>query len=192
MRKPISSRSAPFAVLALAALAASPLAATTVLRQDLSQLTAGSETVVHGEVVRRWSAWDDQQTAIWTHYEIEVAEAWKGAPGKTVTISEPGGEVDGVRMAVPGAPTYLIGEKVVVFAVRTPVGYLRTCGWGQGRYAVEPDGRVRPGMAPDSAVGAKGEGKAAEAPPGTLEALRSRVRALVVAQDAGAQGGGAR
>jgi len=90
-------------------------------------------------------------------------------------------------MAVPGAPTYLIGEKVVVFAVRTPVGYLRTCGWGQGRYAVEPDGRVRPGMAPESAVAGKAGAKAAEAPPGTLEALRSRVRALVAVQGGGSR-----
>ena len=170
--------------LALVCVAASPLTATVVLRQNLEQLTHGSEKVVRGQVAKKWAAWDPGRTAIWTHYEIQVAETWKGAPGGTVVISEPGGELDGLRMAVPGAPKYSVGEDVVVFAVRTPVGYLRTCGWGQGRYLVSTNGRVQPDLAQTPVVDRSKSGataKAAAAPPTTVDELRRRVLSLTSA-----------
>lgn len=169
------------ASLVLVCILAAPLAATVILRQSLEQLTHGSETVVHGEVVKTWAAWDPDRTAIWTHYEIEVAEAWKGVPGRSVVISEPGGELGGMRMAVPGAPQYRVGEQVVVFAVRTPVGYLRTCGWGQGRYLVSTDGQVRADLAQAPVVEGSKSGataKSAAPSPSTLDGLRKRVLEL--------------
>lgn len=171
--------------VALLSIATPPLAATVVLRQNLEQLTHGSETVVHGQVVKTWTAWDPGRTAIWTHYEIQVAEAWKGVPGHSVVISEPGGELDGLRMAVPGAPQYHVGEQVVVFAVRTPVGYLRTCGWGQGRYLVSADGRVRPDLAQTPVVDRSKPGataKSAAPAPTTVDELRRRVLSMASAE----------
>ena len=55
-----------------------------------------------------------------------------------LTISEPGGDLDGKHMQIVGAPRYEVGEEVVVFASPTPIGYLRTCGWGQGKFEVRP------------------------------------------------------
>ena len=104
---------------------------------SLDELTQDASSIVHGRVLRSWSAWDLGRTTIWTHYEIAVDDAWKGAPGKTLVVSEPGGEVDGVHLRVPGAPQYSVGEEIVVFAAAVPVGYLRTCGWAQGRFLVE-------------------------------------------------------
>jgi hypothetical protein len=127
----------PFRSLALllAALIA-PLQATTVPEMSFDEVVARSAVIVHGKVVRSRSSWDPERTAIWTHYDIQVRTRLKGGPGAIVTVSEPGGEVDGKRMQIVGAPRYEIGDEVVVFATETPIGYLRTCGWGQGKFEV--------------------------------------------------------
>ena len=39
-------------------------------------------------------------------------------------------------MQIVGTPVYEVGEEVVLFAAPTPIGYRRTCGWGQGRFEV--------------------------------------------------------
>ena len=121
----------------LPALLAS-LGATTVPEMSFDEVVARSSAIVHGKVVRSWSSWDPQRTAIWTHYDVQVRTALKGGAGSIVTISEPGGEVDGKHMQIAGAPRYTVGEEVVVFATSTPIGYLRTSGWGQGKFEVRP------------------------------------------------------
>lgn len=164
-----------------------------MLRLSVEQLVEGSSAVVHGRVVRSWAAWDANRTTIWTHYELAVEESWKGTPGRTVVVSEPGGSVDGVHMSVPGAPRYEEGEEVVVFTQPVPAGLLRTRGWSQGRLLVEtapasPSGkRVRTDLGgsmladpPDR------KGVAAQSVEGLdgrdLRELRSLVRSLVAAQ----------
>lgn len=132
------SRVCPLALLLAALLA--PLQATTVPEMSFDEIVSRSSAIVHGTVVRSWSSWDPDRTTIWTHYEIQVRTRLKGGPGPMVTISEPGGEVDGKHMQIVGAPRYEVGEEVVVFATPTPIGYLRTCGWGQGKFDVRPAG----------------------------------------------------
>jgi hypothetical protein len=121
----------------LSLLLAPCLAATTVETVSFDQAVARSTAIVHGKVVRSWVSWDPEHTAIWTHYEIRIADLLKGPPAPAITISEPGGDLDGKHMQVVGAPRYAVGEEVVVFAAETPIGYLRTCGWEQGKFVVQ-------------------------------------------------------
>ena len=140
MRPPTPSKrrlAASLVALAIFFAAAPPARSTVVVRLDVQELTAGAATVVHGRVLRSWVDWDQNRTAIWTHYEVQVDAVWKGDSQKTIRISEPGGELNGVRMTVPGAPRYEVGQEVVVFAAEVPNGYLRTHGWSQGRFLVE-------------------------------------------------------
>ncbi len=113
-----------------------PAWATVVPRLDLPQLTRSSDLIVHGRVIRHWSEWDPAHRFIWTHYTLEITEALKGRAAASITISEPGGTVGRDSMQIAGAPQYGDREEVVVFLSRTPVGYLRANGWGQGRYTV--------------------------------------------------------
>ena len=76
--------------------------ATSIVRLSLEQTVAQSEWIVSGDVVRTWSGWDAGHRFIWTHTEIAVRERWKGASGPTVTVSEPGGVVDGSSMQIAG------------------------------------------------------------------------------------------
>jgi hypothetical protein len=116
--------------------------ATLVPSLSLRELIDQSELIVHGRVTRSWSAWDDAHKYIWTHHQIEVVDSMRGAPGASVVASEPGGRVDGLNMAASGAVAYAPGEEAILFLYRTPIGYLRSTGLGQGKYTVSSDGRV--------------------------------------------------
>jgi hypothetical protein len=112
------------------------LEATLVPRMSLEEVVAASESIVQGTVVRTWSDWDEAHKYIWTHYEIQVADELKGAVSGKFIVSEPGGSVGETELQIAGTPQYAVGEEVVLFAERTPLGYLRTCGWGQGKFQV--------------------------------------------------------
>jgi hypothetical protein len=177
-------------LLALMLAALSPVYGTLVPRLSFEELVGQSEVVAHGRVTSIRVAWDTQRENIWTHYEIVLDEALKGSPGKTVEIQEPGGELDGTRMEIVGAPHYELGEEVVVFAARTPGG-LRTCGWGQGRFVVEGEPgqrRVRNDLGNVQLI-ARGRAesyRAAAAPDEALAVFKQRIREEVRRQSASA------
>jgi hypothetical protein len=127
----------------LAALLLLPAAsATTIAKLSFDQLTDNSEFVVSGTVTRSWTAWDSAHKYIWTHYEVSVLSEIKGRPGRKVEIEELGGVVGDAGMTVPGTVAYETGEKVLVFLSRFPNGYLRTTGWGQGKYRIDANNRL--------------------------------------------------
>lgn len=166
------------------------LRATLVPRMSLEEVVDASESIVQGTVVRSWAAWDDGHKHIWTHYEIQVADKLKGSVPGTIVVSEPGGAVGETELQIAGTPRYEVGEEVVLFAERTPLGYLRTCGWGQGKFSV-----VRSGPSGMITVRTAARGiqlverpAATQSQPGTplgdvngqeLEQFKTRVRRLV-------------
>ena len=115
---------------------------TTVPSVGLEELIDQSEAIVHGRVVRSWAAWDGAHKYIWTHHLIAVIDAVRGAGAGYVVASEPGGQLDGVGMRFSGALEYALGEETIVFLYRTPIGFLRATGYGQGKYTVTPGTRV--------------------------------------------------
>jgi len=167
------------------------LSAATIPQMELSEVVERSPRIVQGRIVRTWAAWDAAHKAIWTHAEVEVARDLRGNAGKTITISELGGVVDGIEMRAPGAPKLRDGEEVVVFSYATPGGLWRLRGWGQGKYRVERDaaGRqvvrredfgarmVKPGgPAPQAALT---EERHTAEPTEPLDSFLSRVEALL-------------
>jgi hypothetical protein len=127
----------------LAALLVLPFAsATTIAKLSFDQLTDHSDLVVSGTVTRSWTAWDAEHKYIWTHYEVSVLSRIKGRAERTVEIEELGGVVGDAGMTVPGTVVYQTGEKVLVFLSRQPNGYLRTTGWGQGKYRIDAGNRL--------------------------------------------------
>jgi hypothetical protein len=103
-------------------------------RLSIEQLTAQSDAIVSGRVIRTWAAMDSENRFIWTHYEIRVHDTLKGSARSTIVISEPGGVLNGVFLQVSGSTRYADGEEVAVFLYRTPIGYLRTTNYGQGKF----------------------------------------------------------
>src|SRR6185312_1691250 len=132
-----------FGKVLLAALLLLPAASpTTLAKLSFDQLTDNSDLVVSGTVTRSWTAWDTEHKYIWTHYEVSVLSEIKGRAGRTVEIEELGGVVGDSGMNVPGAVVYQTGEKVLVFLSKQPNGYLRTTGWGQGKYRIDASNRL--------------------------------------------------
>jgi hypothetical protein len=127
-------------ILLLVCLAAQ---ATLVPALSLEALIDQSEIIVHGRVIGSWPAWDSGHKYIWTHYRIEVLDPIRGNPGTSLVVSEPGGALDGELMTISGALNYAMGEEAIVFLYRTPIGYLRATGHGQGKYTVTQEMRVR-------------------------------------------------
>jgi hypothetical protein len=129
-------------ISALSLLFALRLSATIVPSLTFEQMTDQSELVVQGQVTRSWSDWDSEHKYIWTHYEIAVLGTHKGRAAATVVVSEPGGVVGDKAVAIAGVVGYAPGEQIAVFLQRMPNGYLRTTGWGQGKFGVDNTGHL--------------------------------------------------
>lgn len=110
-------------------------------RLSLEGLIDRSTVIIEGHVTRSWIAWDSGHRYIWTHYEIGVEDNIRGS-GSTITISEPGGSLDGVNEGFSGSVGYASGEHVMLFLFRTPIGYWRTTGGAQGKLTISADGRI--------------------------------------------------
>lgn len=137
---------------------------------SLEDIVDASESIIHGTVLRSWSAWDEGHQYIWTHYEVQVADRLKGGPPGTLVISEPGGIVGETALQIAGTPQYEVGEEVVLFAERTPLGYLRTCGWGQGKFRVD---RTAARNAATVRAGARGIQLVERSPAGESKSLKA-------------------
>ena len=69
--------------------------ATSMLAEDLTSMSTRADVIVQGTVKTVESRWvgDTPQKIITTRVVIEVTDVLKGAPAKTITLVEPGGQV---------------------------------------------------------------------------------------------------
>jgi hypothetical protein len=114
-----------------------PASATTMLRADLSELAQSADAIVHGTVRRMESRWSGDGRRIITDVEIEVSETLKGQTGKTVLVTQPGGQVGEIGQVVSGLASFTPGEEVVLFLERRGSQSFRVAGMAQGKYKVE-------------------------------------------------------
>jgi hypothetical protein len=135
-------------------------------------------------VTKTESRWSGDHKRIVTYVWVEVAEALKGAPGKTVIIQQPGGEVDGIAQRVSGLASFTPGEEVVLFLEqRGGSDRFVVSGLVQGRFRVERSSDKRTLAVPVRAGDAHlidahtGQPTASGAKPIELDQLRAQVRA---------------
>ena len=123
------------ASIALAAALAPAAAIATTYAEVLGVegLIHGSDRVVRGEVIRTQSRWTPKGY-IETLVTIDVDDVYAGQAGDEVTVVAPGGTIEGQTMSIDGAPTFSVGDDVVVFA-----NGKRIVGFGQGAFAVNDD-----------------------------------------------------
>jgi hypothetical protein len=166
------------------------LCASSLPQLSVEELVSHSDIIVAGHVVRAWTAMDSENRFIWTHYEIKVDATLKGQAQASVVIGEPGGTLNGLSLLVPGATQYTVAEEVSVFLYRTPIGYLRTTNYGQGKFVVSADHRVHATHAmniPGAVIAADAYRPAAGTSVETLDGatwsdFQSRVARVVAAQ----------
>ncbi|MEC8025711.1 MAG: hypothetical protein VX223_17400 [Myxococcota bacterium] len=125
-----------FTSLCLLAFTAS---ATTVLKVSVEQMTVASDTIVHG-VVRssRAETIRDNPRHIQTVVNIDVRQLIRGARGtREITLILPGGRVGDWAMHIPGMPSFIAEEEVVLFLEKTSKNWA-ICGLSQGKFTVIP------------------------------------------------------
>ena len=106
-----------FTLVLLAALvvAAPPAGALTVLPATFEELVRESVAVVHGRVREVDGRWTADRRTIESTITLDVYDAFKGADLDTATFVVPGGQAGGRILVMPGAPTFRVGDEVVVF-----------------------------------------------------------------------------
>ena len=90
-----------------------PLAySTTVMRLNLSEMTAEADYIGKGIVEKEYSQWEDGK--IYTYTVIKVNKNYKSSKDKVV-VKTLGGVVDDIAMKVPGQAKFKENDEVLVF-----------------------------------------------------------------------------
>lgn len=119
---------------------------TTMKRLGISELTKASSHVVYCTVRTIKSSWNEGKTSITTDIELDVSEVVKGTIHEsTIVLKMLGGKMDGRTTMVVGAPSFEVGEEVVLFLkildkqnVAERDRY-RLVGLAQGKFSVQYD-----------------------------------------------------
>jgi hypothetical protein len=126
--------------MVVAAWAASimPLESATLERLTLDDMINRSTTIVRGTVTASWTAFTG--SVIYTHYQIQVSEQFKGVRQNTVEIMTPGGAVKGLSQSFSGSPVLNQGDEFVFFLWTSKSGITWITGLTQGLFSVGGDG----------------------------------------------------
>ena len=123
------------------ALLSTPLAATTVQRFSLIDLTANAERIVVGIC-------NDSEPRlihgqIYTRYLFKIDTSIKGPAADQLELHLPGGHLQGVFTRIAGMPIFVPGDEVVLFlSAENGLGHAWPVGLAQGRFSIlrhEPD-----------------------------------------------------
>jgi hypothetical protein len=131
-------------VLVLAAMAFAPVMAraTTLVHLDTRALAQQSQEIVIGRVSSTHAHWNETHTRIVTDVDVDVSQSLKGAATTRVTLTQLGGEVDGVRVSVAGCAAFRPGEEALLFVWRDARGHAQLTGLAQGKFEIERDART--------------------------------------------------
>jgi hypothetical protein len=111
------------------------LPGSTLQRLSLNDMVTKSTMIVRGTVQPATSA-VMRGSLIYTHYQLSVTTAFKGAPGASVDVAVPGGMLNGTRQMVAGAPTLAAGQDYVLFLWTSKSGLTQVIGLSQGLFNV--------------------------------------------------------
>jgi hypothetical protein len=125
-------------ILGALLLPALPAFATQVVPLDTRELTLGSSDIVVGTVESVRSYWTANRSRILTDVTVRVSESLKGEAA-TLTLTQMGGEVDGMKLSVEGSPVFRVGQEVLLFAWRDRNGRAQVNGLAQGKFDVTRD-----------------------------------------------------
>jgi hypothetical protein len=174
------------ALALLAALAASPLRATTALERNTNEMIQESQLILTGRCTHVESRWVGRDLV--TVATIAVSESLKGAAGSEVNVVIPGG-VDSKRpipiaVTFPAAPSIQLRENVLLFLIPESqiAGSYAIVGFSQGKFTLseEPTGKA---VASQNLSGLRLVGREGTVSPGkgrtvTIPELRQKIRDL--------------
>lgn len=113
----------------------SPLQSATLERLSLDDMIAKSTLIVRGKVTAAAAA--ASGPVIYTHYQVQVSERFKGQAAGVVDVQVPGGTANGLRQSFSGAPTLKPGDDFVFFLYTGRDGRTTILGLTQGLFALD-------------------------------------------------------
>lgn len=133
----------PVALLAalVALLGAAPGDATVLAPADVTELSRSAALIVRGSVTDVASRWAEGRRRIETVVTLDVRQVLKGDAVSTVSFKVPGGSMGRYRSIMIGAPSFRVGEEVILFLGANAPALPYLLGLGQGVYRVERDVR---------------------------------------------------
>ncbi len=134
---PGSGRRVAAGVVVLLLLAA-PASATTVAPVSLAELSVAADLVVEGWVAAVESR--DEPGGIFTYVTLDGLRVLHGShPSPALKLRFAGGEVAGAAQHIAGMPSFLVGERVLLFVRGNGTRLCPLVGWQQGRFDVVRD-----------------------------------------------------
>jgi hypothetical protein len=130
---------------ALSLLNPAQIRASSFITRPLSEVTQRTPTIVRGRIGSSYADWannTDGSRRIYTFYDLQVSEVFKGDPkaNSSIQIRELGGEKDGIGMQVSGAAQFSKGEDVVLMlGEKNPDGSYNVQGLMTGKFAIGHD-----------------------------------------------------
>ena len=121
-------------ILALVAACCAPLPGSTLLKLSLDDMIQKSTAIVHGTVQPSYSAF--RGAMIYSHYQVQVTNTYKGAPARTWDVAVPGAAVNGVQQYFAGAPALTAGQDYLLFLWTSKTGLTQVIGLSQGLFYV--------------------------------------------------------
>ena len=157
--------------------------ATTMRHLDTRSLSAGSSEIVVATVEATRARWSADHKKIFTDVDLKIAESLKGGAADRLTLTQLGGELDGIRYSVQGGPLFRTGEEAVVFVWRDAHGAAQVNGMAQGKFDIQRDAkgiatvqRTVPGFAVKDVKNLAAVQDGRPAPRLTLDDLKSEIR----------------
>lgn len=127
--------------LGLGLFCVSGLSAATLQRLSFDEMTQKSTLIVRG-VVQGPVTSALHNRVIYSHYQIQVTDVWKGKASSSVDLAVPGGVYNGVQQAYSGAPAFELGKEYVFFLWTSKNGLTQVIGLSQGLFGISSSTRV--------------------------------------------------
>jgi hypothetical protein len=174
----------------LLGLLLAPGAQALLQYQTTEQLVAGATDIVSGTITSAQSRWEGGTSYIYTDVVVQIDDKAKGTLNKqsTVTFSQVGGRVGGLKVEASEFPTFTAGEEVVLYLYYIEgTGYVVYNGIG-GKHLVAFDASTQKKYV-DTPVDLKAKKEATLAPGETAPAkmevsdYMAELRAIAKAQE---------
>jgi hypothetical protein len=125
----------PGKLLVLLAAVAAMGDATTLQKLGMDEMIRESTGIERAKVLGSYAAPVGRD--IYTYYQLEVLEAFKGAAQRQIAV--PGGASGSYRQVVPGAPELSKGQEYVLFYWTSKTGLTQLLGLSQGLFSERAD-----------------------------------------------------
>ncbi len=119
----------------VALVLAGGLAAATLEYLSLDQMARKSTLIVRGRVAGSTTL--QRGSVLYTMYQVEVLDRWKGSPLGQVSVAVPGGVSEGARQTFSGAPKLAAGREYVFFLWAGRSAMNQVMGLSQGVFDIE-------------------------------------------------------